>query len=357
MKKTRLRDFLPIAVFSAAVAILLPIIGYIVMLQVRNGSPADAEIFVPSAAPVVTPAATHVPTDSAAPAATVTPVPAADATAEPEWQFDTSPEQFWNDGVLSVESEYRSPDVSIRFQKIYDTETFHKRLTYCVAEIYVRDVTLIRTAHCKDDFARVGHGQVEKMARENNALIAISGDYCGFHGDSLVIRNGVTYRAKMRKGDICLLLRDGTMEMIRGSSADMQAILECDPWQGWQFGPILLTSEGKPRTNFGDNNLSVSNPRCSIGYVEPGHYFFVVVDGRQKYSKGLSLTELAELMASLGCTKAFNLDGGASAHFYWNDQIISNPCGGGRQMSDIIYIAKETYPVSDYYPGKDGNKN
>ena len=48
------------------------------------------------------------------------------------------------------------------------------------------------------------------------------------------------------------------------------------------------------------------------------------------------------------------MDGGASAHFYWNDQVINNPSGGGRKISDIIYIAKETYPVSPYFPGKDG---
>jgi exopolysaccharide biosynthesis protein len=39
-----------------------------------------------------------------------------------------------------------------------------------------------------------------------------------------------------------------------------------------------------------------------------------VVDGRQPgYSEGLSLLELAELVQSLGCHDALNLDGGGSS--------------------------------------------
>ena len=348
----RKTDWIPLVILCVLIVMLVPIVGYIVYLNVKPVPHHVPVVMEKSAAPCETPHATNVyETPSDIPGVSL--IPAANASAEPKWQFDTNSERFWQDGMLSTESEYRSPSVSILYRRVYDTQTFRRRLTYFIAEIFVRDVTLIRTASCRGDFGKTGHGDVEKMAKANHALVAISGDYYGFHNDSLVIRNGEVYRTKLRKGDICLLLRDGTMEMIRGSDADVKKILEKDPWQAWQFGPILLTESGEARTAFPESTLNKENPRCGIGYVEPGHYCFVVVDGRQKYSRGVTLSEFAKLMKSLGCVKAFNLDGGASAHFFWNDQIVSNPSGGGREISDIIYIEKEAYPASPYFPGKD----
>ena len=79
-----------------------------------------------------------------------------------------------------------------------------------------------------------------------------------------------------------------------------------------------------------------------------------MVDGRQKASRGLSLKELAQLMRSLGCVQAYNLDGGASAHMYWKTDILNNPSKGGRAISDIIYVAKGPYEPSRFFAGKKG---
>ena len=65
----------------------------------------------------------------------------------------------------------------------------------------------------------------------------------------------------------------------------------------------------------------------------------MVVDGRQgSYSRGLTLVELSELMVSLGCTVAYNLDGGDSAQLYWQGRIYNSPSDDGRSMSDIVYL-------------------
>ena len=79
------------------------------------------------------------------------------------------------------------------------------------------------------------------------------------------------------------------------------------------------------------------NPRAAIGYFAPGHYCFVVVDGRQKgYSEGMSLDELASTLASLGCQTAYNLDGGATAMMVFQGKLVNQPTNGGRTSSDII---------------------
>ena len=75
--------------------------------------------------------------------------------------------------------------------------------------------------------------------------------------------------------------------------------------------------------------------------IEPGHYVFVVVDGRADgYSAGITLPGLAELMQGLGCVVAYNLDGGGSATLYFNGEVVNHPVGTGeeRGTSDIIYV-------------------
>lgn len=347
------KTLLPLILLIALLAALAGTAGYIVHLHRVNAA------YVPAVSTPKPTASFLVPTAAAAtavPDVTVSPVPAADATETPAWQFTEDAAQFWSEGALRLRADsYRSPSLSIDVRTVVDGTTFSRQAVYYVADIYVRDVTQIRTENSKSDFSRSGHADVVKMAQRVNAILAISGDYYSAQSGSLVIRNGVVYRKSLREDmDVCMLLRDGTMETVTYQKASLKAILEKDPWQAWQFGPALLNADGTARKSFPGNTVTKRNPRSCIGYIAPGHYLFVAVDGRQKQSGGLKMTELAALMESLGCKQAFNLDGGASAHFYWQDRIYSNPSGGGRQISDIIYIAKEDYPDSIYFHGKDG---
>ena len=54
-----------------------------------------------------------------------------------------------------------------------------------------------------------------------------------------------------------------------------------------------------------------------------------------------TMTELARIMADLGCQVAYSLDGGGSSAMYWNGGIINRPSNGGESAaSDILYIAR-----------------
>ncbi|MNP65019.1 hypothetical protein D3C76_1605730 [compost metagenome] len=75
--------------------------------------------------------------------------------------------------------------------------------------------------------------------------------------------------------------------------------------------------------------------------IAPNHYVFVVVDGRNEgYSRGMTLTELADLMQDLGATEAYNLDGGGSSTMYFMGRVVNNPQGKNQErgVSDILYI-------------------
>ena len=52
----------------------------------------------------------------------------------------------------------------------------------------------------------------------------------------------------------------------------------------------------------------------------------------------MTLEELSQLFADLGCTAAYNLDGGQSSGIVWQGQLQSHPYN--RPVSDIIYVSE-----------------
>lgn len=282
-------------------------------------------------APVLVPAATPTP-EGDLPA--IAPV----ATPDPNDLLKGKyADRFTRGGVVRDGNSYKSENVSVTLEKV---ET--GKVTYYVADIYVRDVTCLRTAVALEhiDFNRM---PTLEMATLNGAVAAISGDYFAFRkSGNVAVRNGREWiRKEPLASDILVLYTDGTMEAYCAyNDPDLDAIYARGPYQIWCFGPVLLTGGEVPKSY--NTTVGGLNPRAAIGYYEPGHYCFVLVDGRQKnYSVGMTIPELSNLFYSLGCELAFNLDGGDTAVMTFNDEVASHPEGGeARDVSDIIYVAE-----------------
>ena len=102
------------------------------------------------------------------------------------------------------------------------------------------------------------------------------------------------------------------MEIVRRSAIGADELLESGVQNCFSFGPVLV--ENGEITKESVSTRRENNPRTMLGMVEPGHFIAVVVVGRQEgYSVGISGEESAKLMKELGCTLAYNLDGGQSA--------------------------------------------
>ena len=262
---------------------------------------------------------------------------AAEASAEPA---DETPlaEKFadrFTNSVTVTENSYTSPDISITVDEVNE-----ENLTYYVADIYVRDITCFQTALAENTYGSGFRDSIEDMAVLNNALLAVNGDYYGNTTEGVVIRNGVIYRANPTDCDVCVLYYDGSMKVMPGSSFSVEEAIADGAWQAWTFGPALLDTDGSVLTRFSSTNRIISaNPRTAIGYYEPGHYCMVVVDGRGE-SAGITLPDLSQLFHDLGCRAAYNLDGGNSSIMVWNNEIVNDPSGGGRESSDALLIAE-----------------
>ena len=242
-------------------------------------------------------------------------------------------DKFTSGAVAVSDNAYISETQNITIKQVSEDD-----VTYYIADIYLRDIQFFRTAFAGGSYARGRTAAVIDIADENQAVLAISGDYYGIRDNGVVIRNGALFREALFD-DVLLMYYDGSMETFTRETFDIEQIKIEGAWQAWSFGPMLL-DQGQPMTSF-NSSVTRLNPRCAIGYYEPGHYCFVLVDGRQPdYSVGMTMEQLSQLFYNLGCKVAYNLDGGQSAVMVFNGQIVNQPYKGGRNVSDIIYISE-----------------
>jgi hypothetical protein len=89
------------------------------------------------------------------------------------------------------------------------------------------------------------------------------------------------------------------------------------------------------------------HPRSAIGWNKT-HFYLIEVDGRQRgLSVGMTLEELGEYMAKLGCEEAMSLDGGGSATFWYRGRIMNSPCDGTeRPVANGLVVVRKNSPPS-----------
>ena len=213
------------------------------------------------------------------------------------------------------------------------------------ADVVTRSAQTLKTALAGDVYGRNITDKTSAIASAHGAALAINGDFYGARESGLVIRNGVLYRDSAAEDtEVLVIYADGGVSILDGAEADGEELLAAGAWQAFSFGPGLL-EDGQISVSENDEvgRAKSSNPRTAIGLIGENHYVFLVSDGRTDESEGLSLYELAQLMEALGCTEAYNLDGGGSSTMVWEGQLVNKPTTNGkriseRSVSDIVYI-------------------
>lgn len=241
-----------------------------------------------------------------------------------------------------TDSSYKDDNISINLSESTVNST----------QVYVADVTVSSSDYLKTAFAQNAFGtnvtaKTSETAKNNNAILAVNGDYYGANSTGYVIRNGVVYRDTVREdssnGDLAIY-KDGSFKIIYEDQISADQLVKDGVVNLLAFGPALVENgEIAVGTNEEVGQAMASNPRTAIGIIDANHYIIVVSDGRTSESKGLSLYQMAEVMKSYGVKTAYNLDGGGSSTLYFNSQVINKPTTGGnkiseRAVSDIVYI-------------------
>ena len=240
---------------------------------------------------------------------------------------------------VTAENSYEDENmtVQIREYEVNDTAVY-------VADIQLSSPEYLKTAFAQDTYGKNVKAATSVIAEENDAVLAINGDFYGARNAGYVIRNGVLYRDTGAGNEDLVIYADGSMEIISEDDVSAEELLENGAWQVFSFGPALIT-DGTVSVSEGEEvgQAMASNPRTAIGILGEGHYVMVVSDGRSEESEGLTLYELAQFMDSLGAETAYNLDGGGSSTMVFNGELINHPTTSGnsvkeRSVSDIVYI-------------------
>lgn len=266
-----------------------------------------------------------------------------DSTTTDSENTDTTVETATSIDGGTVIGQYSDSKTSITLKQYreYDSNIY-------VADVTVSDASDLKTALAHNTYGRNITDTTSDMAANNNAVLAINGDYYGARQSGYVIRNGKLYRDTSGNRDALVIQKNGEFKFVSESETSASELLQDGALQVFSFGPVLLNNG---EISVGENDevgmAMASNPRTAIGYLGNNHYVFVVSDGRTSESAGLSLYELASFMKELGVKDAYNLDGGGSSTMIFKGEIINSPTTSGRSgeeraVSDIVYIGGES---------------
>jgi len=260
---------------------------------------------------------------------------------------DSSQKSSTVESITYDDWNYQSSTVSISIQE-YSTGSGSDTVTYFVADVVLSDAVQLSNAFADNQFGRNIIAYTSQIAEENDAIFAINGDYYGFRTDGIIIRNGVIYRDEPARIGLAFYL-DGTLKIYDETQTNAQALLAAGVWNTLSFGPALIENNVVAAnltnveidSNFGNHPIQGNQPRTGVGIIANNHFVFIVVDGRSKgYSRGVTLTEFAEMFKALGCSTAYNLDGGGSSTMYFMGRVVNNPLGKNKERgtSDILFI-------------------
>lgn len=243
--------------------------------------------------------------------------------------------------ATKTNKSYKDDNVSINLttKNVSNTKVY-------IADITVSSPKYLKTALAQNTYGNNVTAKTSVTAANNNAILAINGDFYGANTTGYVIRNGVVYRNTVREdasnGDLAIY-KDGSFGIVYENDVSAEDLVKNGVVNLLAFGPTLVNN-GKitVSSNSEVGQSMASNPRTAIGIIDKTHYVIVVSDGRTSESQGLSLYQLAQVMKSYGVKTAYNLDGGGSSTLYFNRKVVNKPTTNGtiseRAVSDIVYI-------------------
>ena len=252
--------------------------------------------------------------------------------AEPVSQF-----KHYEPGELSYQTDRMSVSIEQKSKN---------GMTYFVCDIQLTDVSQLRTAFAGDSFTSGIYEAVSDIAGRYSPVLAINADFCRYHRNGVIIRNGeVLRRQNITKHHLLIVDENGDLSAQTDRSGKQGLVAnrleQANTWQTFEFGPVLVEN-GEAATLPGSFYVNCHDgyyePRTAIGQIGPLHYIVIVVDGRREgYSTGASIPQLQQLFLDEGAQFAFNLDGGGSTTLYFLGEVINMPSGGKeRSVSDVL---------------------
>ncbi|MBO8165654.1 MAG: phosphodiester glycosidase family protein [Kosmotoga sp.] len=168
----------------------------------------------------------------------------------------------------------------------------------------------------------------------------------------LNIKNGIvvgkSYNERVEKGTYTLLISPTGLE--KTSEIDVGQKVEFETYNSYGYnldfavegGPLII-SNGDPASEYERNfyNSSLLDnraPRTFVGITTHGSLVFMVVDGYQSRSYGLSFKEMIEFFSDKNFSNLMCLDGGRSSAIVVGGKLLNSPSSGAPVLPVAIMI-------------------
>lgn len=265
-------------------------------------------------------------------------VPAVLAEEVPTLPVDFTPGKPVNQANYISETEYRDPTLHVVI------ESGRKdNCDYWLARIKIGHASQLRTAAAATfevEYAVKG----QYIAKRQNAVLAIDGDYFSYYPYGIVMRQGVLYRDKLRKErDVLAIDEDGDFHIfLVPDKGEVPAVYKGKKLiDAFHFGPALVV-DGEIGSLDASYWLAPESKRqrMCIAQTGPLEYMALCCAGPLRGSEGMDLLQFAQLAKELGAVTAYNLDGGDSTMLIFNNEKVNDKENQNtRDISDIIYFA------------------
>ena len=168
--------------------------------------------------------------------------------------------------------------------------------------------------------------------QKGETATAVSGGKIGaFYTEGAAVPLNAQDYLLVARGTMAPLLSDGP-----NAPTELRTFVQSTPdlWNKFPTivgaGPRLLAN-GQVQTNEREEEFQpdviARGPRTAVGWDKDRNWLFLVADGRQDASVGLTIPETAVLFAQMGAVEAMNLDGGSSTQLIVNGELVNVPSG------------------------------
>ncbi len=221
-----------------------------------------------------------------------------------------------------------------------------KGACYTFSEIKIADASQFRRYLADNSFGSSIQYRPSDMATTVNAVVGMSGDFYKFRPMGVVVYQRNVHRAEGKDIDTLFIDSRGDFNFVkRGEILDQASaeayVRENDIIFSLSFGPVLIEDGvNVTPTGYPIGEIHDTYSRAAIAQLGDKHYLLVTVNYEGPYIAASTISQLAETLESMGCDKAYTLDGGQTGTIIMNDAVINNvDYGEQRNISDIIYFA------------------
>ena len=187
------------------------------------------------------------------------------------------------------------------------------------------------------------------IALQNKAVVAFTDDFYCYRKRQkqvmgILIRNGQILSEKTKrpttggfpKLENMAYFADGSMKCYNAQDHTAQEYIEMGAVHVFAFGPILVTNGEAGEHMRDDTYYHYREPRCALGYIQPGKYLILTVFGRKSTSKGVYLSWLCDKMLENGVQEALNLDGGGTVQLVFMGHYLNGKNPSHRNTTSLL---------------------